>query len=551
MRSLLIILLLACSLSLEAKPSDWTNVLGNSFKGEPLQALGPMALFRTSSGGVRWELFRSLSVETIQRFHRETKLADPVSRWANTKADATAELVGRASHLGADGKWAKADFTKVPEPQLLLVLYGPRPWGDSVTVAVAPQGVYAHLHALRPGQVEFVFLGDKGVITWTHMPWYTAGLDELAEMHTLARYAPKEDSLIVLMTRNGQVLMSERGENYGTITKFLDAVCDFLWKIDPANTDYWLDRLHYLNSVRPIEHAQDVSPPVLLGLPFKSAAIRSLGISKIAATLQVDASGKTTQVEWPLDSGVPESRQGRLKEALMHAHFAPAIDHGVATPAAFEFACDVPEETSRSIAERAWYSTKSQSEIPITSWLVLKPIPIPKEEFSESGTDHTRADGTVVMKSLQVSSGVTRKIQVNAFNSNWFDAAGAGSVQPVAGNQQAVDGAVCRWQNVASERGYVNLANGLDNCDYCVGYAWTEVDVPNETDALFGIGSDDGIKIWVNGTLVHDQWVRRPCKIDEDLVPLRLKKGKNSILIKIQNMNGEWGYACRLRPQVR
>jgi hypothetical protein len=551
MRSLLIILLFACSLSLEAKPSEWTNVLGTSFKGEPLQALGPMALFRTSSNSVRWELFRSLSVETVRRFYREAKLADPASRWADTKADATAALVGRASRLGADGKWTKVDFTQVPEPQLLLVLYGPRPWGESVTVALAPQGVYAHLQSLRPGQVEFVFLGDKGVIAWTGMPWYTAGLDDLAEMRTLARYAPKEDSLIVLMTRNGQVLMSERGENYGTITKFLDTVCDLLWKIDPANTDYWLDRLHYLQSVRPIEHAQDLSPPVLLGLPFKPAAIRSLGISKIAATLQVDASGKTTGVEWPVDSGVPESRQGRVKEALMHAHFAPAIDQGVATPAAFAFAWDVPEETSRLVAERAWYSTKSQSEIPITSWLVLKPIPIPQEEFSLSGTDHTNADGTVVLQAMKVSAGITREIQVNAFNSNWFDAAGAGSVQPAAGNRQEVDGTVCHWEKVAPDSGYVNLANGFDNCDYSVGYAWTEVDVPNETDALFGIGSDDGIKIWVNGTLVHDQWVQRPCKLDEDIVPLRLKKGKNTILIKIQNMKGEWGYGCRLRPPAR
>ena len=550
MRSLLIILLLACSLCLEAKQSEWTNVLGKSFKGEPLQALGPMALFRTSSDRVRWELFRSLSVETIQRFHREAKLADPAPRWADTKADATAELVGRASRLGADGKWAKADFTKVPEPQLLLVLYGPRGWGDSVTVAQAPQGIYAHLRAIRPGQVEFVYLGDKGVIAWTGMPWYTAGLEELAKMRTLRGEAPRENSQMILMTRNGQVLMSERGENYGTIMKFLDAVCDFLWKIDPANTDYWLDRLHYLQSVRPIEHAQDLSPPVLLGVPFKPSAIRSLGISKITATLQVDASGKTTNVEWPLDSGVPASRQGRVKEALMHTYFAPAIDHGVATPAAFQFAWDFPEETSRSVAERAWYSTKSQAEIPITSWLVLKPIPIPQEEFSESGTDHTNADGTVVMKSLQVSTGITKKTQVNAFNSNWFDAAGAGSVQPAEGNRQAVDGTVRQWQKLAPNGGYVNLADGLDNCDHCVGYAWTEVDVPNETDALFGIGSDDGIKIWVNGTLVHDQWVRRPCKLDEDLVPLRLKKGKNSILIKIQNMNGEWGYACRLRPQA-
>lgn len=547
----LIVILFACSLSLEAKTSDWSDILGNSFRGEPLQVLGPMALFRTSSGGTKWVLLRSLSTETIQRFYREARVSEPAPRWADTKADAAVELVGRASHIGADGKMAKADFTKVAEPQLLLVLYGPRAWGDSQTVALAPQGIYTHLQALRPGQLEFVFLGDKSVISWTQMPWYTAGQDELAEMHTLSRYAPKEDSLIVLMTRSGQVLMSARGENYGTITKFLDTVGDFLWKIDPANPASWIDRLHYLNSVRPIEHARDLAGPVLIGPPFRAEALRALGLSRIAATLRVDAAGKVTEVAWPFDPGVPAAMQDRLKEALLHGRFAPAIDHGTAIPATYEFAYDVPGENPRSAAERAWYTGKARAEIPLTSWLVLKPIPIPQVEFSKSGVDHVNAAGTLVLQSLQVSSGITRKAQLNAFNSNWFDAAGAGSIQPFEGQRQDVDEVSRKWQKVTPDGGYVNLAEGLENCDYSVGYAWTEVEVPEEMDALFGIGSDDGMKMWVNGTLVDDKWVGRRCKLDEDIMPLHLKPGKNTILIKIQNVKGDWGFACRLRPLNR
>ena len=551
MRIRLITILFVCSLSLEAKTSEWSDVLGNSFRGEPLQVLGPMALFRTSSSGTKWVLLRGLSAETIQRFYREAKVSDPAPCWADTKADATAELVGRASRRGADGKMEKADFTKVAEPQLLLLLYGPRAWGDSVTVARAPQGVYAHLQAVRPGQLEFVFLGEKSVISWTGMPWYTAGLDELAEMRTLSRYAPKENSLIVLITRSGQVLMSGVGENHGTITQFLDTVCEFLWKIDPANPASWIDRLHYLNSVRPIEHARDISGSVLIGPPFRPEALRSLGLSRVAATLRVDATGKVTDVAWPLDAGVPESLRGRLKAALLHGHFAPAIDHGAAIPSTYEFAYDVPGENPRSAAARAWYTGKARAELPITSWLVLKPIPVPQEAFSGSGVDHVDANGTLVLKSLQVSSAISKKAQLNAFNSNWFDAAGAGSIQPVAGKRQEVDEVSRAWQKVIPDGGYVNFAEGLENCDYSVGYAWTEVEVPNDRDVLFGIGSDDGVKVWVNGTLVNDQWVRRECKIDEDIFPLHLQKGKNSILIKIQNVKGEWGFACRLRTQDR
>ena len=75
-------------------------------------------------------------------------------------------------------------------------------------------------------------------------------------------------------------------------------------------------------------------------------------------------------------------------------------------------------------------------------------------------------------------------------------------------------------QKVAPNGGYVNLADGLDNCDHSVGYAWTEVDVSDEMDALFGIGSDDGIKVWLNGKLIHENWTFRGARPDDDAVVL-------------------------------
>ena len=63
------------------------------------------------------------------------------------------------------------------------------------------------------------------------------------------------------------------------------------------------------------------------------------------------------------------------------------------------------------------------------------------------------------------------------------------------------------------------------------------------------MGSDDGIKIWLNGELVNDKWIRRISRIDDDIVPLRLKKGKNQLLIKIQNATGDWSFIYRLRTR--
>ncbi len=62
-----------------------------------------------------------------------------------------------------------------------------------------------------------------------------------------------------------------------------------------------------------------------------------------------------------------------------------------------------------------------------------------------------------------------------------------------------------------------------------------------------GLGSDDGLKLWLNGELVKDRWVRRDSKIDEDLIPLNLVAGKNRLLIKIQNASGAWSFVGRIR----
>ena len=37
---------------------------------------------------------------------------------------------------------------------------------------------------------------------------------------------------------------------------------------------------------------------------------------------------------------------------------------------------------------------------------------------------------------------------------------------------------------------------------------------PAVTDAWLGIGSDDGLKVWVNGRLVANSWVVRPSRLD-------------------------------------
>ncbi|MDZ7315674.1 MAG: ADP-ribosylglycohydrolase family protein, partial [candidate division KSB1 bacterium] len=61
----------------------------------------------------------------------------------------------------------------------------------------------------------------------------------------------------------------------------------------------------------------------------------------------------------------------------------------------------------------------------------------------------------------------------------------------------------------------------------CVVYLRTAINAPEDRDAVLELGSDDGIKVWLNGQLVHAANVQRGHTAGEDKVPVRLKKGKS------------------------
>jgi hypothetical protein len=185
--------------------------------------------------------------------------------------------------------------------------------------------------------------------------------------------------------------------------------------------------------------------------------------------------------------------------------------------------------------------------LPLEEWLVLRPIQVQEKDFDSQVVGET-TNGSLVLNAMEVNnSKVSRVAQMSAFNRDWFATDGADSVRPKEGDKQKLDdGTVLTWQKVRSKDGFVDMQTGIPK-DYTVGYAWTEFTVPNATDAWLGLGSDDGVKIWLNGELVHDRWIRRPSRIDEDVVALHLKKGSNRMLIKIQNVTLDWSFIYRLR----
>jgi predicted esterase len=93
--------------------------------------------------------------------------------------------------------------------------------------------------------------------------------------------------------------------------------------------------------------------------------------------------------------------------------------------------------------------------------------------------------------------------------------------------------------------GAIDFKTYISPSDSVVAYAYTELDSSGGEYAL-RLGSDDGIRAWLNGRMVVDHHVHRSLNPDDEAIPLRLVKGKNRLLVKVDQGGGSWSFACRL-----
>ena len=66
----------------------------------------------------------------------------------------------------------------------------------------------------------------------------------------------------------------------------------------------------------------------------------------------------------------------------------------------------------------------------------------------------------------------------------------------------------------------------------------------------FGVSSDDGVRVWVNGKLVHSNFVSRGVTQGVDAVKAQLRKGENELLIKVANGSGPDGLMVTLGSEA-
>ncbi|MCH8294799.1 DUF3352 domain-containing protein [Candidatus Poribacteria bacterium] len=97
--------------------------------------------------------------------------------------------------------------------------------------------------------------------------------------------------------------------------------------------------------------------------------------------------------------------------------------------------------------------------------------------------------------------------------------------------------------------GFVNFKEMFEDTEWKVAYAWTTVTAPESGEVELRVGSDDDVKVWVNGTEVLINQVGRPATPDEDGVHVSLNQGPNQILVKVCNRELDWGFYLRFTDE--
>jgi HEAT repeat protein len=111
-------------------------------------------------------------------------------------------------------------------------------------------------------------------------------------------------------------------------------------------------------------------------------------------------------------------------------------------------------------------------------------------------------------------------------------------------------GSKADWRPVGqagvSKSGLVGMDKILGG-DERVAYLKTQITSDRDQEARLEIGSDDGVKVWLNDKIVHANNTVRGCTPGEDKVKVSLNRGVNRLLLKVTQGGGEWAACCRLR----
>lgn len=173
----------------------------------------------------------------------------------------------------------------------------------------------------------------------------------------------------------------------------------------------------------------------------------------------------------------------------------------------------------------------------MTRWLICGPFAATAEAVLSPGEPR-----------FDFSPGEISKVeQARQFDFDYLTEQGGESyIQPHAGLTHRFNGQEFRWVYHQQDEHVIDFLELFGENNHAVVYLYAEVLMPARQELYLALGSDDSVKGWLNGKLIHERWVPRSLSIDEDIITVELEEGLNRLLFKVQNELVDWGFVCRL-----
>lgn len=102
------------------------------------------------------------------------------------------------------------------------------------------------------------------------------------------------------------------------------------------------------------------------------------------------------------------------------------------------------------------------------------------------------------------------------------------------------------WRTSSTDStGYLDFLDHMSPSDWVCGYAYCKVISPEARPAQIRLGTNDTATLWFNGEKILSKNIERSAAPDSDILPIRLREGENTILVKVCNTEFNWGlYLC-------
>ena len=110
----------------------------------------------------------------------------------------------------------------------------------------------------------------------------------------------------------------------------------------------------------------------------------------------------------------------------------------------------------------------------------------------------------------------------------------------IVGNRRWTPGKIAPtgWNNMNDLVNAIGL--GFGDVDFHVAYGSITLESPSEQETTMYVGSDDSVKVWLNGALVHSNPIEGGAIGYQESFPVTLKEGENILLVAVYESWGGW-----------